>query len=951
MKNNRNIFLLIFFLSGFSGLIYESIWSHYLKLFLGHTAYAQTLVLMIFMGGMAIGSWLCSRMSMKLQNLLLVYAIVEGLIGAFAIVFHPVFTSVTELSFEIVFPYLSSPSVIYPYKWLISGLMVMPQSILLGMTFPLMCGGVIRRFPSQTGSNIALLYFTNSLGGAAGVLVSGFITIKLLGLNGTITLAGILNLMLALWVWLLFKDAPKHSAIFQTFDTNSEVVTAGYKFLLFIAFLTGLASFVYEISWIRMLSLVLGSSTHSFELMLSAFVIGLSCGGFWVHRRIDKFANSIRSLATIQIIMGSVALATLPLYGQTFNIMRWLISTLNQDEMGYLFFNLASHGIAMLVMFPAAFCAGMTLPLITHHLISSGQGERSIGAVYGVNTLGAIAGTFIAVHFGLPFLGLKGSIVFAAAIDIGVGAYLFLRLWSSVSRWEKSFLLPAGFLAILVAAFFVQLDPYKMASGVYREGDILLPGSNEIITNADGKTATISVTTTGKGTHYSIRTNGKSDAQINMSNQGLPSIDEVTQTLIAAIPSVLRPEAVSVANIGFGSGMTSHVMLASKKLEVLDTIEIDPKIVESAKILRPFNARVYDDPRSRIHIEDAKTFFSANQNSYDLILSEPSNPWVSGVAGLFSKEFYHTISRHLNDNGLLAQWLHLYEFDMSLLFSILKAIIQEFDYISLYSLHVGDILILASNDPINEIPVSQSLTNFDLHNDLSRIGVNHVEDLRMRWIGDKDFLIPLIKADDTPVNSDFRPYIDQYAVKARFLGSNAFEIYLPSIGLLPILKFLTNQRDSISATQVSPTELAGISRGAIEAAYILKRLEAQEVEPYMSLPKKVLDTNYLDEILYDCRAMPRHNDNNFARNLLALKVLPYLTTGELERFWLKLETMPCGRNLNPHELQWVELYKSIGRKDEESMELLSIALLNQPQFLSEGRANYLLGIGMISLLV
>ena len=192
MMSRYTFILVLFFLSGGAGLIYESIWSHYLKLFLGHAAYAQTLVLIIFMGGMAIGAWLISKYSNKIKNMLLFYLVTELLIGVAGILFHTTFMSMTNYSFSIVIPYLQTPLLVTTYKWLIAGSIILPQSILLGATFPLLTSGLIRLYPQRTGTNISILYFVNSLGGAIGILFSGFYLMKTVGLPGTILVAAVM---------------------------------------------------------------------------------------------------------------------------------------------------------------------------------------------------------------------------------------------------------------------------------------------------------------------------------------------------------------------------------------------------------------------------------------------------------------------------------------------------------------------------------------------------------------------------------------------------------------------------------------------------------------------------------------------------------------------------------------------------------------------------------------
>ena len=199
----RAALFLLFTVSGFAGLIYESIWSHYLKLFLGHAAYAQTLVLALFMGGMALGSLAASRLSRRWGNLLRGYAIVEALIGVAALAFHDAFVLATDASYESILPALGSDVAAAGFKWVLAGLMILPQSIALGMTFPLMSAGLLRRHPERPGEALALLYFTNSLGAAIGVLASGFVLIDALGLPGTIRVAGVINLVLAAVVWAI----------------------------------------------------------------------------------------------------------------------------------------------------------------------------------------------------------------------------------------------------------------------------------------------------------------------------------------------------------------------------------------------------------------------------------------------------------------------------------------------------------------------------------------------------------------------------------------------------------------------------------------------------------------------------------------------------------------------------------------------------------------------------
>jgi predicted membrane-bound spermidine synthase len=729
--------LAVFTASGFSGLIYESIWSHYLKLFLGHAAYAQTLVLGIFMGGMAVGAWLASRLSARWKKLLLAYAVVEAVIGVASLAFHQVFVAATGLAFDRVIPAIGSPGAVDLFKWGLASLLILPQSILLGMTFPLMAGGLVRLHPERTGYALAMLYFTNSLGAAAGVLASGFYFIPTVGLPGTLAAAAVVNLGVAAAVGLLPSMAGTQAAAPAPVP-QATLPAGGSRLLLAVAAITGLSSFMYEVGWIRMLSLVLGSSTHAFELMLAAFILGIAFGGLWVRRRVDAAAGTDRFLGIVQLAMGVAAVATLPVYAWSFDAMEFAMGAVARSERGYLVFNLVSQGLALAVMFPAAFFAGMTLPLITASLLRRGAGERAIGQVYAANTAGAIAGVALAVHVGFPFLGLKGLIVVAAAIDVALGIAL---LSSGGAASRRGFAWSAGAAAmalVCIAGVLTQFNAAHLSSGVFRTGRLESAGDFKVVEHIDGKTATVSVTRSDHA--LSLRTNGKTDGSIHI--KGEPMGDEVTMALAGALPLILAPRARHVVNVGFGTGITTHVLLASPTVETVDTVEIEPAMVRAAARFRSRNARALDDPRSRLHFEDAKTYFASRQTRYDVIVSEPSNPWVSGVAGLFSTEFYSHVRRYLQDDGLLFQWVQGYEMTPALLATILLALDENFSDYELWMPNEGDFIIAAAKTGRVPRPDAGALANPRLQADLGRLGIRNLDDLLLHRIAGTEALAP-----------------------------------------------------------------------------------------------------------------------------------------------------------------------------------------------------------------
>ena len=777
---------LVFILSGAAGLIYESIWTRYLGLFVGHGAYAQIIVLTIFLGGMSAGAFIVGRISERLRDPLAAYAFVELAIGIIGLVFHDIFVFITNAAYDHLFPSLAgAPHALVVVKWTIAGLLILPQSILLGATFPLMSAGVIRLLPRQPGRVLSQLYFANSLGGAAGVLIAGFWLLGLGGLPLTLDAAATTNLVVFLLALGAARYGARDAAAMQVAREQAAEAPAAAeslsasiaRLLLIVAFGTAVASFIYEISWIRMLSLLLGSATHSFELMLSAFILGLALGARWVRSRADRFADPLRSLGSIQLAMGLAALATIPLYLAGFKWTAAFLTALRPSDVGYDLFTVARYVACLAVMLPSTFCAGMTLPLITRMLMRRGDGERAIGIVYSANTLGSIVGVVLAGLVLLPLVGLKALLVEGAVVDMALGVILLRVSSGSVPRRQQlAYIAAFGMvLATIASLTFNHFDQVMLSSGVYRYGSLPDPALRKIIFYRDGRTATVSVGQSRADGFSWIATNGKPDASVERAWMFPPhnaplrvlSGDISTQVLIPVITLAHMPAARRAAVIGQGSGMTSHFLLGSPSLEQAVTIEIEPQMIAGSRLFYPANRRVFDDKRSRFVIDDAKSFFATDARKYDIIISEPSNPWVSGVAGLFTDEFYHRARGYLTPHGVFGQWLHLYEIDDGLVLSVLSAIHHNFRSYAVFATSNEDILIVASNEAELPAPDWSVLKAPGIASDLAGVVPFTTRSLDATRLIDRRELAPLLDYYGTP-NSDYRPVLDLGAERARF---------------------------------------------------------------------------------------------------------------------------------------------------------------------------------------
>ena len=403
----------LFALSGFAGLIYEGSWARYLKLFLGHASYGQVLTLCIYMGGLAIGSFVAGKMVEKVKRPLLGYAAVELAIGIGGLIYHPLYNLLTGFFFDSDFVAGLGFTGAEIAKIVLATGSTLPIAIAVGMTFPFIAAGLMRKSGAEV--SLPMLYFTNSLGSAIGILVTSYTLIPVFGNHATLCVAASINFLLAAIFGVIgFMTSPTKDEDESAQDEKQEETdyVAEHKLpmppkstWLWIAAITGLTSFIYEVVWIRLLSLLMGSSSHSFDQMLSAFILGLSIGSAVSGKLLKKDSLVVLSLA--QIFMAFFALCTLYFHQPFWGMMNESNQIFNATSDGYICWSFFKYMLSVLWMVPTSFFAGMTLPLITLILTRAFKSEAPIGKVYGWNTLGSILGSAGGGLLLLPYLQLN----------------------------------------------------------------------------------------------------------------------------------------------------------------------------------------------------------------------------------------------------------------------------------------------------------------------------------------------------------------------------------------------------------------------------------------------------------------------------------------------------------------------------------------------------------------
>jgi predicted membrane-bound spermidine synthase len=937
-----SLYFLLFFLSGVAGLIYESIWSHYLKLFLGHAAYSQTLVLVIYMGGMAAGAWIAGALLKKIRNCLKIYAMVEIVLGVAALGFHTLFQWYSNVSYDSVISFLDNSTLIFCYKWFTSSIIILPQSMLLGATFPLMAAGFIRRFPGSGGYKLTFLYFANTFGASIGVLLSGFVLIGSAGLPGTIVTAGIIDIMVGCAVLLLcWKDGTAASMVEERIvresDTQWEAVSVKRTHLVLILFAgaTAAASFMYEMGWIRMLSLVLGSSTHSFEMMLSSFILGMALGSFFIRKRIDKIKNIPMMLVIVQVLMGLTALMSILIYSKMFYFMHFVMAALSKSEQGYVLFNMFSDVICMAVMLPSTICAGMVLPLIVHFFYRCGYGEEYIGKVYAVNTFGGIVGVIAATWLLMPLTGVRFLVTTGALIDVSIGLGLLIYFKEECGGWLRKTLPAVSGAVIIVAIPAGNLDPVLMSSGVFRNGTIYK--NKKFLSLKDGRTATIALYQSND--KMVLSTNGKVDASVDI-RKGV-SADEYTMSLAAVLPLAILPDSTSAAVIGMGSGMTAHYLLMDSTVRNVEIIEIEPAMVEAAKHIGRKVENTFKDPRSRIFIDDAKTFFSSRNKKYDIIVSEPSNPWVSGVSGLFSKEFFNRIRNHLNDQGVLVQWFHKYESDITVLSSIFRALRQYFPHFQVYTAG-SDIIVIAAKESGTDLSLKRDVFVMPhIEQSMRLMGFQSLQDLRVLHFSSENSFNALLNVYNVEDNSDYFPYVDLYAVKYRFFDKEIHQLDTLRKNIVPVRSILDGDTGSIGYT---PREkYPALSN--FEYYHEAKRIYTDIItfDTMQVISEQDID-NAVYVFDYSVFFPSKVNFGKLHATLMELfeKTMPFLSPSEMSEIWRVISEKTAQVELDDYQQQWMHYFGALCRRDYGQLRERSFQLLPQSGDIEDNYINIML---------
>jgi spermidine synthase len=684
---NPRVFVVSLFLfgSGLCALVYQTVWLREFRLIFGASTAATAAVLGIFMGGLGAGSLVLGQCSEKARNPLAMYARLELAIAMTA-AFTPFLVSFARWVYSAFGGSLAlGPVVGTGARLALAALVLAAPTFLMGGTLPAAARSVVDEGDAGR-RGLAWLYGINTLGAVTGAVLATFFALETMGNRMTLWSACGVNALVAAAALAMARRTGADGA-----DETSEPREPhpAHRFVLAASAIVGFAFLLMELVWYRMLSPLLGGSTFTFGLILAVALLGIGAGG------------------ALYAVSGRRAGATLAMFAWTCAIEALCIALpfALGDRLAILaahLRSLAAAGFAVqvlgwtfvigVVVLPAAIVAGFQFPLLVALLGCGGRGiGRHVALAYTLNTAGAIAGS-LAGGFGLlPALSAPGAwklVVFLLAL-LALAAQLVAR-----RRGVGIFA-----TASAAAAMMFSLGPTAVwrhsGVGVGRSGldapslnalrDKVNAWRRQTIWEAEGIESSVAIFVSN-GVSFVV--NGKSDGNVRA--------DAGTQVMGGLIGPALLGEVRRACVIGLGTGCTAGWLASVPEVERVDAMELEPAILEVARTCAMANRRVLDNPKCRVQLGDARELLLTTRERYDLIFSEPSNPYRAGIASLFTTEFYQTARARLNAGGLFLQWVQAYEVDAEAIRMVLATLGGVFAHVEVWAPQTGDLLLVAS---------------------------------------------------------------------------------------------------------------------------------------------------------------------------------------------------------------------------------------------------------------
>jgi spermidine synthase len=829
---------LLFLLSGATSLVYEVIWLRKLILIFGSTQFATSTVLSTFMAGLALGAFLAGRwLGRGGMRPLKIYGLLEIGIGLYALAVPFLFGLLTPI-YRAIWEAGASESFVLLSLAKFAGIaaVLLPPTILMGASLPVLARQVADD-PKRIGGKVGFLYAINTLGAVLGVFVAGFVAIPGIGVQKTILLTALANGLLGLTAILIAgRFAPVIAAPAEEAAAALARRPAPGKIrLALVVFgLSGFGALVLEVAWTRVLSLIMGSSVYAFSLMLLAFLIGLALGSVYfsgyLRRRPD--AEPAMLLACLLAAAGVLAYATAHVFHWLPRLFAEIHFSIHPGPNGWFAVQLI---FGLMVMFPATFALGGIFPAVVQiHARSLEKVASSVGTVYASNTVGTILGAGVAGFLLIPQLGVMPTVISVSVLEILLGVIVAVVVVSRPAKVRMALALPMVLVAILAILLRPGWDVSMMNSGPYmnlhgissEQGwdyfeEMVGEENNVVLYAEEGYTASVFVADQPNYDNRYLSVNGKIEASTRA--------DLETQLMCAHLPLLLHENPKDVMVIGLASGISVGAV-AAHPVENIRVVEVEKAMEGAARLFADHNNNVLDDDRVELSFNDARNELEFSPQTYDVIISEPSNPWMTVASNLFTEDFFRMAKTRVRPGGVFSQWVQNYYLPPDDMRSIIAAFQASFPEVLLFETFDGvDMLLMGSEEPLrlDLRDLDLRMRELKVRLDMGRAEINRPLDI----VG----LFRLGSAEVARMVEGATRNTDDNA-KVEFSAPKALGLYTLPENLAVIRQYMTDPLDYVEPAITDPAELDRVqlilaSKWLQRGDFELAISSAEEVSP------------------------------------------------------------------------------------------------------------------------
>lgn len=685
----------LFFLSGASALIYQLIWLRELGLVFGNTTYATSAILTAFMGGLALGSYLFGKYADRVKSSLRLFAWLELGIGLSAIGILLFFVPLIQAVYKWAFGIALYSWVLNTIRFVLAIIILIIPTTMMGGTLPAISKYLIKQ-ADKFGKKVGWLYALNTLGGVMGAFFTGYFLIRMFGMTFTYWIAILADLVVAYFAFRLYRKASTAKTITRKKEPKATTQPKGgadtekirpysartAHLCLWAFALAGFASLAYEVIWTRALLFYISSTTYSFTAILVTFLVGIAVGSWLISLWVDRIKHLVFWFGIIEMLIALAAILSIPLIKNLALTQKWMLALFSIENWNHVVIMLFISTFMILIV--PTLLMGAAFPIVNRIYVKSvarmGQG---VGKVYMSNTIGSIVGSFLSGFVLLPLLGIKGCIVFLAAVNLVVGVVvIFFESENNARKVVFSFSGAAVVLFLALAFTYLPSSPLFMNSISFTDTKLLY--------HKDAPSATLSALESrddlniwGDYVRY-VNVNGHNTAHTTFA-------DIIIHKTLAHLPMVLHPNPRTALVIGFGFGSTCESFL-THNISAVHCVELLRSEIETAKFFRRHNSGVFRDPRFAYIVNDGRNFVQAIDRKYDIISVNAVDPKFSPM--IYTTEFYKQCKQKLNRNGMAVAWLPLYGMTVEEVKALVKSFVDAFPNSSLWFNNPEHLLLL-----------------------------------------------------------------------------------------------------------------------------------------------------------------------------------------------------------------------------------------------------------------